>query len=116
MLDNPTLMNLEYLSIVELNERGRAVSLWADGFRRIRPSRQGIGGGWCQRGRYLLEELTVVPFGPAIDGGIREISTSYPRFLSRDHIRGRNNVHRWLDKGSWRNHRSRCTRPGLGRR
>ena len=70
MLDRPTLMSLEYLSIVELNQRGRAVSRWADGFRRIRPGRQGIGGGWCQRGRYLLEELTVVPSGSAIDGGI----------------------------------------------
>ena len=115
MPDIRTLMNLEYLSIVELNERGRAVSRWADGFRRIRPSRQGVGGGWCQRGRYLLEELTVVPFGPAIDGGIREISTSYPRFLSRVHIRGRITANRWPEKESWGNHRSRGTKPGFAR-
>ena len=109
-------MNLEYLSIVELNERGRAVSRLTDGFRRIRPSRQGIGGGWSQRGWYLLEELTLVPFWSAIDGGIWEISTSYGRFRSSAHIRGRIKADRWPDRGSWSNHRGRCTRHGFGRR
>ncbi len=115
-LDILTLMNLEYLSIVELNERGRTINRWTGGFRRIRPNSQDIGGGWSQRGRYLLEESTVVPYGPLVDGGTWEIWTSYLRFLSRADIRGRIKVNRWPEKGSWSNHRSRCTKPGSARR
>ena len=109
-------MNLEYLSIVELNERGRAVISWTDGFRWIRCSNQGIGGGCSQRGRYLQEELTVVPSRCSNDGGIWEISSSYLGVLSRAYIRGRIKVNRWPEKGSWGNHRGRCTKPGSARR
>ena len=109
-------MILDHLSIVELNERGRAISRLTGRFRRIRPNSQGIGGGCSQPGRYLLEELTVVSYGPLIDGATREISTSYLRFLSRTDIRGRIGVNRWPEKGSWSNHRSRCTKPGSARR
>ena len=82
-------MILDHLSIVELNERGRAISRLTGRFRRIRPNSQGIGGGCSQPGRHLLEELTVVSYGPLIDGATWEIYTSTLRFLTRTALPGR---------------------------
>ena len=115
MIDSRILMNLDYLSMVELNERGRAVSRWIVGFRHIRPNRQGMGDGWSHRGRYRLEELTVVPSVSLSDGGICEMSTACPTFRSMANISCRIKVNRWPEKESWNSRRSWFTKSGLVR-
>ena len=109
-------MNWDHLSIVELNDRAKAVTRWTDASRRIRRSSQDIGGGLSPRGRYLLEELAVVPLVPLINVGNSDNSVWYPRFLLRAHTGGRIKVNCWPEKGSGSNFGSRCMKPGFGRR
>ena len=109
-------MNLDRLSIMEPNERRRAVNRWIGGVCQIQLSSQGIGRELRRRGMYLLDESTVVPFGSSIDGDIWETSISYPRFLSGARIRGRIRVNRWQAEGSWSNPPGRCAKPWFARR